>query len=202
MRTFHNQHNSQVKSFNDKIIPYLAEYYYLEDLEELGKVKSFNINKYYINEKYHLKMKYIAANKKIYSKIYPREGFHNKYIFIKIENKLDPKNIKSMKFALLYNNYIKMNEFSLLKKIAKSGYANQILANINIDFTVKKKYYYLVENPILYPEEQCNMKYNIVDDEYLFKFMEEHKKNLENVKNSKGILPNMKVKISENKENI
>ena len=202
MRTFHNQHNSQVKSFNDKIIPYLAEYYYLEDLEELGKVKSFNINKYYINEKYHLKMKYIAANKKIYSKVYPREGFHNKYIFIKIENKLDPKNIKSMKFALLYNNYIKMNEFSLLKKIAKSGYANQILANINIDFTVKKKYYYLVENPILYPEEQCNMKYNIVDDEYLFKFMEENKKNLENVKNSKGILPNMKVKISENKENI
>ena len=202
MRTFHNQHNSQVKSFNDKIIPYLAEYYYLEDLEELGKVKSFNINKYYINEKYHLKMKYIAANKKIYSKVYPREGFHNKYIFIKIENKLDPKNIKSMKFALLYNNYIKMNEFSLLKKIAKSGYANQILANINIDFTVKKKYYYLVENPILYPEEQCNMKYNIVDDEYLFKFMEEHKKNLESVKNSKGILPNMKVKISENKENI
>ena len=202
MRTFHNQHNSQVKSFNDKIIPYLAEYYYLEDLEELGKVKSFNINKYYINEKYHLKMKYIAANKKIYSKVYPREGFHNKYIFIKIENKLDPKNIKSMKFALLYNNYIKMNEFSLLKKIAKSGYANQILTNINIDFTVKKKYYYLVENPILYPEEQCNMKYNIVDDEYLFKFMEEHKKNLESVKNSKGILPNMKVKISENKENI
>ena len=200
MRTFHNQHNSQVKSFNDKIIPYLAEYYYLEDLEELGKVKSFNINKYYINEKYHLKMKYIAANKKIYSKVYPREGFHNKYIFIKIENKLDPKNIKSMKFALLYNNYIKMNEFSLLKKIGKSGYANQILANINIDFTVKKKYYYLVENPILYPEEQCNMKYNIVDDEYLFKFMEEHKKNLESVKNSKGILPNMKVKISENKE--
>ena len=202
MRTFHNQHNSQVKSFNDKIIPYLAEYYYLEDLEELGKVKSFNINKYYINEKYHLKMKYIAANKKIYSKVYPREGFHNKYIFIKIENKLDPKNIKSMKFALLYNNYIKMNEFSLLKKIAKSGYANQILANINIDFTVKKKYYYLVENPILYPEEQCNMKYNIVDDEYLFKFMEEHKKNLETVKNSKGILPNMNVKISENKEKI
>ena len=202
MRTFHNQHNSQVKSFNDKIIPYLAEYYYLEDLEELGKVKSFNINKYYINEKYHLKMKYIAANKKIYSKIYPREGFHNKYIFIKIENKLDPKNIKSMKFALLYNNYIKMNESSLLKKIAKSGYANQILANINIDFTVKKKYYYLVENPILYPEEQCNMKYNIVDDEYLFKFMEEHKKNLETVKNSKGILPNMNVKISENKEKI
>ena len=202
MRTFHNQHNSQVKSFNDKIIPYLAEYYYLEDLEELGKVKSFNINKYYINEKYHLKMKYIAANKKIYSKVYPREGFHNKYIFIKIENKLDPKNIKSMKFALLYNNYIKMNEFSLLKKIAKSGYANQILANINIDFTVKKKYYYLVENPILYPEEQCNMKYNIVDDEFLFKFMEEHKKNLETVKNSKGILPNMNVKISENKEKI
>ena len=202
MRTFHNQHDSQVKSFNEKIIPHLAEYYYLEDLEELGKVKSFNINKYYINEKYHLKIKYIAANKKIYSRVYPREGFHNKYIFIKIENKLDPKNIKSMKFALLYNNYIKMNESSLLKKIAKSGYANQILSNINIDFTVKKKYYYLVENPILYPEEQCNMKYNIVDDEYLFKFMEEHKKNLDAVKNSKGILPNMKVKISENKGNI
>ena len=182
------------KSFNGKIIPNLAEYYFLEDLEELGKIKSFDTNKYFINEKYQIKVKYIARNKKLYSKIYPREGFHDKYIFIKIENKLDPNNYKSMNFALLYDNFIKMNEISLLRKIAKSTYVKQILEKINIDFTVKKKKFYLVENPNLYPEEQCNIKYNIVDDDYLIKFMEEHQKNLELVKNSKGILPNMLVK--------
>ena len=194
MRTFHNQSNSQVKAFNNKISPNLAEYYFLEDIEELGKIKSFNINKYYINEKYHIKIKYLASNKKIYSKVYPREGFHDKYIFIKIENKLDPNNYKSMNFALLYDNYLKMNESSLLKRIARYGYANQIKTNINIDFTLKQKYYYLVENPNIYPEEQCNIKYSIVDDEYLINFMEEHQKKMEIVKNSKGILPNMKVK--------
>ena len=194
MRTFHNQSNSQVKAFNNKISPNLAEYYFLEDIEELGKIKSFNINKYYINEKYHIKIKYLASNKKIYSKVYPREGFHDKYIFIKIENKLNPNNYKSMKFALLYENYLKMNESSLLKRIARYGYANQIKTKINIDFTLKQKYYYLVENPNIYPEEQCNIKYSIVDDEYLINFMEEHQKKMEIVKNSKGILPNMKVK--------
>ena len=194
MRTFQKNPISQIKSFNEKIIPHLPEYYFLEDLIELGKIKASNINKYYINEKYQIKVKYIAANKKIYSRVYPREGFHGKYIFIKIENKLDPKNYKSMNFALLYKNFIKMNEFSLLKKIAKSGFAQQILDNISIDFTVKKKYFYLVESPNLYPEEQCNIKYNIVDDEYMVKFMEEHQKNLELVKNSKGILPNMEIK--------
>ena len=194
MRTFHKKPNSQIKSFNGKIIPKLAEYYFLEDLEELGKIKSFDTNKYFINEKYQIKVKYIARNKKLYSKIYPREGFHDKYIFIKIENKLDPNNYKSMNFALLYNNFIQMNEISLLRKIAKSTYVKQILEKINIDFTVKKKKFYLVENPNLYPEEQCNIKYNIVDDDYLIKFMEEHQKNLELVKNSKGILPNMLVK--------
>ena len=194
MRTFNKKPNSQIKSFNGKIIPNLAEYYFLEDLEELGKIKSFDTNKYYINEKYQIKVKYIAKNKKLYSKIYPREGFHDKYIFIKIENKLDPNNYKSMNFALLYNNFIQMNEISLLRKIAKSTYVKQILEKISIDFTVKKKHFYLVENPNLYPEEQCNIKYNIVDDDYLIKFMEEHQKNLELVKNSKGILPNMLVK--------
>ena len=194
MRTFNKKPNSQIKSFNGKIIPNLAEYYFLEDLEELGKIKSFDTNKYFINEKYQIKVKYIARNKKLYSKIYPREGFHDKYIFIKIENKLDPNNYKSMNFALLYNNFIQMNEISLLRKIAKSTYVKQILEKINIDFTVKKKKFYLVENPNLYPEEQCNIKYNIVDDDYLIKFMEEHQKNLELVKNSKGILPNMLVK--------
>ena len=195
MRTFHNQSNSQVKAFNNKISPNLAEYYFLEDVEELGKIKSFNTNKYYINEKYHIKIKYLASNKKIYSKVYPREGFHDKYIFIKIENKLDPNNYKSMKFASLCENYLKMNESSLLKRIARYGYVNQIKAKINIDFTLKQKYYYLVENPNIYPEEQCNIKYSIVDDEYLINFMEEHQKKMEIVKNSKGILPNMKVKI-------
>ena len=194
MRTFNKKPNSQIKSFNGKIIPNLAEYYFLEDLEELGKIKSFDTNKYFINEKYQIKVKYIARNKKLYSKIYPREGFHDKYIFIKIENKLDPNNYKCMNFALLYDNFIKMNEISLLRKIAKSTYVKQILEKINIDFTVKKKKFYLVENPNLYPEEQCNIKYNIVDDDYLIKFMEEHQKNLELVKNSKGILPNMLVK--------
>ena len=194
MRTFNKKPNSQIKSFNGKIIPNLAEYYFLEDLEELGKIKSFDTNKYFINEKYQIKVKYIARNKKLYSKIYPREGFHDKYIFIKIENKLDPNNYKSMNFTLLYDNFIKMNEISLLRKIAKSTYVKQILEKINIDFTVKKKKFYLVENPNLYPEEQCNIKYNIVDDDYLIKFMEEHQKNLELVKNSKGILPNMLVK--------
>ena len=194
MRTFNKKPNSQIKTFNGKIIPNLAEYYFLEDLEELGKIKSFDTNKYYINEKYQIKVKYIAKNKKLYSKIYPREGFHDKYIFIKIENKLDPNNYKCMNFALLYDNFIKMNEISLLRKIAKSTYVKQILEKINIDFTVKKKKFYLVENPNLYPEEQCNIKYNIVDDDYLIKFMEEHQKNLELVKNSKGILPNMLVK--------
>ena len=194
MRTFNKKPNSQIKSFNGKIIPNLAEYYFLEDLEELGKIKSFDTNKYFINEKYQIKVKYIARNKKLYSKIYPREGFHDKYIFIKIENKLDPNNYKSMNFALLYDNFIKMNEISLLRKIAKSTYVKQILEKINIDFTVKKKKFYLVENRNLYPEEQCNIKYNIVDDEYLVKFMEEHQKNLELVKNSKGILPNMEIK--------
>ena len=194
MRTFNKKPNSQIKTFNGKIIHNLAEYYFLEDLEELGKIKSFDTNKYYINEKYQIKVKYIAKNKKLYSKIYPREGFHDKYIFIKIENKLDPNNYKCMNFALLYDNFIKMNEISLLRKIAKSTYVKQILEKINIDFTVKKKKFYLVENPNLYPEEQCNIKYNIVDDDYLIKFMEEHQKNLELVKNSKGILPNMLVK--------
>ena len=194
MRTFNKKPNSQIKSFNGKIIPNLAEYYFLEDLEELGKIKSFDTNKYFINEKYQIKVKYIARNKKLYSKIYPREGFHDKYIFIKIENKLDPNNYKSMNFALLYDNFIKMNEISLLRKIARSGFVQQILEKISIDFTVKRKKFYLVENPNLYPEEQCNIKYNIVDDEYLIKFMEEHQKNLELVKNSKGILPNMLVK--------
>ena len=193
MRTFNKKPNSQIKSFNGKIIPNLAEYYFLEDLEELGKIKSFDTNKYFINEKYQIKVKYIARNKKLYSKIYPREGFHDKYIFIKIENKLDPNNYKSMNFALLYNNFIQMNEISLLRKIAKSTYVKQILEKINIDFTVKKKKFYLVENPNLYPEEQCNIKYNIVNDDYLFYFMEKHKNNIEMVKNSKGILPNMKI---------
>ena len=194
MNTFHNQYNNQVKLFNNKIRANLAEYYFLEDLEELGKIKSFNTNSAYINEKYHIKIKYMARNKKIYNKVYPRENFRDKYIFIKIENKLEPNNYKSMNFTLLYDNFIKMNEISLLRKIAKSTYVKQIFEKISIDFTVKKKHFYLVENPNLYPEEQCNIKYNIVDDDYLIKFMEEHQKNLELVKNSKGILPNMLVK--------
>ena len=69
--------------------------------------------------------------------------------------------------------------------------------NIEIDFTVKKKYFYLFENPSLYPEEQCNIKYNIFDDEYLINFMESQKNEMQKVKSMNGILPNMKVKINE-----
>ena len=86
-----------------------------------------------------------------------------------------------------------MNEASLLKTIAKSGYVNQIKEKINIDFSVKKKLFYLVKNPIIYPEEYCNMKYTIVDDEYIQKFMEMQQKNIDFVKNENWILPTMKV---------
>ena len=193
MNTFHTQYNSQVKLFNNKIRANLAEYYFLEDFEELGKIKSFNTSSAYINEKYHIKVKYMAPDKKIYSRVYPRENFRDKYIFIKIENKLNSMNLKSMKFVLLYDNFIKMSESALLKKIAKSKYVEQIKNKINIDFTMKTKFFYLVKSPFLYPEEQCNIKYNIVNDDYLFYFMEKHKNNIEMVKNSKGILPNMKI---------
>ena len=98
---------------------------------------------------------------------------------------------------MLYSTFRKLNEFSLLKKIARSKYVNQIKLNIEIDFTVKKKYFYLFENPSLYPEEQCNIKYNIFDDEYLINFMESQKNEMQKVKSMNGILPNMKVKINE-----
>ena len=196
MKNFHTQYNPQVKIFNNKIKTNLTEYYFLENIEELGKIKSFNTSLAYINEKYCLKIKYIALNKKLYSKVFPREGFRDKYIFIKIENKLNPTNYKSMKFVLLKNTFMQLNESSLLKKIIKF-YLEQIKTELNIDFSVKKRYFYLVKNPFLYPEEKCNVKYNIVDDRYLFKFMEEHENNVEKVKNLKGILPNMEVKIKK-----
>ena len=196
MKNFHTQYNPQVKLFNNKIKTNLTEYYFLENIEELGKIRSFNTNLAYINEKYCLKIKYIASNKKLYSKVYLRESFREKYIFIKIENKLDPNNYKSMKFVLLKNTFLQLNESSLLKKIIKF-YLEQIKTDINIDFSVKKRYFYLVKNPFLYPEEKCNVKYNIVDDKYLFKFMEQHEKNVEKVKNLKGILPNMEMKKNE-----
>ena len=47
MKTFNKNPISQIKSFNEKIIPHLPEYYFLEDLIELGKIKASNINKYY-----------------------------------------------------------------------------------------------------------------------------------------------------------
>ena len=193
MRTFYNEPNNQVKAYNDKIISNLEEYYYLDGIESMGKIKAINLKSVYINEKYHIKIKYIAGDKKIYSRVYPRENFRDKYIFIKIENRKDPKNYKNIKFAVPIKRFQKMNETSLLKAIANSGYINQIKEKINIDFSIKKKYFYLVENPILYPEEYCNMKYTIVDDEYIQNFLELHQKNLEFVKNEKGILPTMKI---------
>ena len=193
MRTFYNEPNNQVKAYNDKIISNLEEYYYLDGIESMGKIKAINLKSVYINEKYHIKIKYIAGDKKIYSRVYPRENFRDKYIFIKIENRKDPKNYKNIKFAVPIKRFQKMNETSLLKAIANSGYINQIKDKINIDFSIKKKYFYLVENPILYPEEYCNMKYTIVDDEYIQNFMELHQKNLEFVQNEKGILPTMKI---------
>ena len=193
MKTFYNEPNNQVKSYNDKIISNLEEYYYLDGLESMGKIKAINLKTVYLNEKYHLKIKYISGNKKIYSRVYPRETFRDKYIFIKIENRKDPRNYKSIKFAVPIKQFQKMNEASLLKTIAKSGYVNQIKEKINIDFSVKKKLFYLVKNPIIYPEEYCNMKYTIVDDEYIQKFMEMQQKNIDFVENENGILPTMKV---------
>ena len=193
MKTFYKEPNNQVKSYNDKIISNLEEYYYLDGLESMGKIKAINLKTVYLNEKYHLKIKYISGNKKIYSRVYPRETFRDKYIFIKIENRKDPRNYKSIKFAVPIKQFQKMNEASLLKTIAKSGYVNQIKEKINIDFSVKKKLFYLVKNPIIYPEEYCNMKYTIVDDEYIQKFMEMQQKNIDFVKNENGILPTMKV---------
>ena len=193
MKTFYNEPNNQVKSYNDKIISNLEEYYYLDGLESMGKIKAINLKTVYLNEKYHLKIKYISGNKKIYSRVYPRETFRDKYIFIKIENRKDPRNYKSIKFAVPIKQFQKMNEASLLKTIAKSGYVNQIKEKINIDFSVKKKLFYLDKNPIIYPEEYCNMKYTIVDDEYIQKFMEMQQKNIDFVENENGILPTMKV---------
>ena len=41
MKTFYNKDNNQVKSFNNKISSNLAEYYFLDDLEELGKIEEY-----------------------------------------------------------------------------------------------------------------------------------------------------------------
>ena len=194
MKTFHKQQDNPVKSYNDKIISNLAEYYYLDGRESMGKLKAINTKIVYLNEKYHIRIKYIAGDKKIYSRVYPREAFRDKYIFIKIENRLNPNNFKSIKFAVPLKNFYKMNEHSLLREIAHSGYINQIKEKINVDFSVKKKNFYLFENPILYPEEYCNKKYTIVDDDYIKKVFEIQQKNYEFVKNENGILPNMKVK--------
>ena len=194
MRTFYNEPNNQVKSYNDKIIQNLAEYYYLDGIESMGKIKAINLKSVYLNEKYHIKIKYISGDKKIYSRVYPRETFRDKYIFINIESRLDPYNYKSIKFVVPLKKFYKMNESTLLKEIAHSGYINQIKEKINIDFSVKKKYFYLIENQNIYPEEYCNKKYNIVDDEYIRKLYEIQQQNIEFVKNENGILPNMNMK--------
>ena len=159
----------------------------------MGKIRAINTKTIYLNEKYHIRIKYIFGDKKICSKVYPRESFRDKYIFIKIENRLDPQNFKSIKFAVPLKKFYKMNEDSLLKEIARSQYINQIKEKINIDFSVKKKIFYLIENPIVYPEEYCNKKYSIVHDDYIRKVFEIQQKNYEFVKNENGILPNMKV---------
>ena len=193
MRTFYNEPNNQVKSYNDKIISNLEEYYYLDGIESMGKIKAINLKSVYLNEKYHLKLKYISGDKKIYSRVYPRETFRDKYIFIKIENRKNPNNIKNIKFAVPIQKFQKMNESALLREIAHSGYINILKDKINIDFSKKKRNFYLIANPILYPEEYCNMKYNIVDEDEIQNLMEIRQKNIEFVKNENGILPTMKV---------
>ena len=52
----------------------------------------------------------------------------------------------------------------------------------------------MTKNPNIYPEEYCNMKYTIGDNEYYEKLIENEQKNLEFVKNETGILPNMNLK--------
>ena len=98
-RTFYNQPNEQVRAYNEKISSKLCEYYYLDGIESMGKIKAVNLKSVYLNEKYHLKIKYTSGGK-IYSRVYPRESLRDKYIFIKIENRKDPYNFTSIKFCV------------------------------------------------------------------------------------------------------
>ena len=189
-RTFYNQPNEQVRAYNDKIRANLCEYYYLDGIDSMGNIKAINIKSLYLNEKYHLKIKYTSGGK-IFSRVYPRESLRGKYILVKIENRKDPNNIKSINFCIPIQKFQKMSACSLLRAIAHSEYIKQIKASINIDFSIKQKYYYLLENPMIVPEEYCNFKFNIVDDEYFKKVREITERNNELAKKEIGILPNM-----------
>ena len=191
MRTFYNELNQQVKFYNDKIIPNLTDYYYLDGIDSMGYIKAINLKSVYLNEKYHIKIKYISGEK-IFSRVYPRESLRDKYITIKIENRKNPNNIRSINFVMPIKKFQKLNKSSLLRVIAHSGYNNQIKAHINIDFSLKTKYFYLIENPTVNPEDYCNIRYNIVDDEYFQNQMEINRKNIEFAENFIGILPTMK----------
>ena len=194
MKKMYNNPNYQIKQYNDKILSKLSEYYYLDSDDSIGQLKAINLRITYINEKYHIKIKYLAKDNKIYSRVYPRELLRDKYVFIKVENRKNSYNFKSMKFVVPISKFQKMSDNSLLREIAHSGYIKQIKDKINVDFSVKKKYFYLTKNPNIYPEEYCNMKYTIGDNEYYEKLIENEQKNLEFVKNETGILPNMNLK--------
>ena len=196
MKTFYQEPDSQVFQYNQKIKSNLSEYYLLEKIETIEKIKSVNLKTTYLNEKYHIKIYYISRNNKIYSRIYPREDFCNKFTSVKIENRKSYSLSQSMKFFVKTSQFRLMKENDLLKSIINSGYTSCIKTKLDIDLTDKKKRYKLIENPVVYPEEMCNIKYNIVSQEYFNQVFEYEQRNLNLVKNMTGILPTMKVHTS------
>ena len=134
----YNNPNYQIKQYNDKILSKLSEYYYLDSDDSIGQLKAINLRITYINEKYHIRIKYVAKDNKIYSRVYPRELLRDKYVFIKVENRKNSYNFKSMKFVVPISKFQKMSDNSLLREIAHSGYIKQIKDKINVDFSVKK----------------------------------------------------------------
>ena len=194
MKTFNHEPNSQVFEYNEKIKSNLTEYYLLETIETIEKIKSVNLKCTYLNEKYHIRVYYVSRNGKIYSRVYPREGFSNRFTSVKIENKQEYSLSQSMKFFLKTSQFRLMNESDLLKLILNSGYTNSLKTKLGVDVSDKKIKYKLIHNPVVYPEEMCNIKFNIVNEEYFKQAMEYDQRNLTLVKNMIGILPTMKVR--------
>lgn len=196
-KTFYHEPIVQVRQYNDKVNPKIPEYYLLGKCESISYINSINLKSTYLNEKYHIKIYYLSCDKKFYSRIYLRENFSPNFIFIKIENRLGgyggSTNIRSMRFVIKYDRFNNLNENTLLQEIKNSGYFNSIKAKLGINFAVDKSDYFLVEKFIIYPEDMCNRKFEIMDQSYFKELMETQKQNFNTIKNMKvgGILPNM-----------
>ena len=178
MKTFYQEPDSQVFQYNQKIKSNLSEYYLLEKIETIEKIKSINLKTTYLNEKYHIRVYYISRNNKIYSRVYQREGFCNKFTSVKIENRQSYSLSQSIKFLVKTSQFRLMKENDLLKSIINSGYISCIKTKLGIDLSDKKTKYKLIENPVVYPEEMCNIKYNIVNQEYFKQVFEFEQRNL------------------------